>query len=85
MAGRNMNIYFQEENYQAIREIAPKGEVSNLVNEIISAYILEIKRRDAEELRERMIAGYKRNANNQSLKKELESIENSSINDVFLN
>lgn len=85
MAGRNMNIYFQEENYQAIREIASKGEVSNLVNEIISSYILEIKRKEAEELKQRMIAGYKRNAKNKSFKNELESIENSSISDVFVN
>jgi hypothetical protein len=83
MAGRNMNIYFQEENYQMIREISSKGGVSGLVNEIVSEYISELKKKEAEELRNKMISGYKMNAIDLKLKKELESIENSSINDVF--
>jgi hypothetical protein len=79
MVGRNMNVYFQEETYSKIKNLISKREISRFINEAVE----EKLRQKREELRQKLIAGYKSNARNEKLKKELRGLEEASLEDVF--
>lgn len=82
MAGRSVNIYLKEEIYQEIKQEGDKN-VSRLVNEIVTEYLTQRKIQREEELKLKMIAGYKENARNERLKQELAGLENSSSQELF--
>ena len=82
MTGRSVNIYLKEDIYQEIKQASDKN-VSRLVNEIVSDYLMQKKNERETKLRLQMIAGYKENARDEKLKKSLESIENSSSEELF--
>jgi L-arabinose isomerase len=83
MAGRSVNIYLKEDIYQEIRQESNNKNVSRLVNEIVTEYLIQKKNQRAEELRLQMIAGYQENSRDQKLKQELENIENSCSRELF--
>jgi L-arabinose isomerase len=83
MAGRSVNIYLKEDIYQEIRQESNNKNVSRLVNEIVTEYLIQKKNQRAEELRLQMIAGYQENSRDQKLKQELENIENSCSRGLF--
>ena len=71
MSGRNVNIYFQEENYQKIEKLIKERKVSRLMNQLVEDWVEREKEKDKAELRKQMIEGYKRNMNNKKLQEEL--------------
>jgi hypothetical protein len=83
MAGRNMNIYFQEETYSKIRSLVSKREISRFINEAVEEKLQQKQQQKKEELRQKLIADYKDNARNEKLKKELRGLEEASLEDVF--
>jgi len=83
MAGRNMNIYFQEETYSKIKNLVSKREISRFINEAVEEKLQQKQQQKREELRQKLIAGYKANARNEKLKKELRGLEEASLEDVF--
>src|SRR5687767_1716387 len=83
MAGRNMNVYFQEETYSKIKNLVSKREVSRFINEAVEEKLQQKQQQQREELWQKLIAGYKSNARNEKLKKELRGLEEASLEDVF--
>jgi hypothetical protein len=83
MAGRNMNIYFQEETYSKIKDLISKREISRFINEAVEEKLQQKQQQKREELRQKLIAGYKSNARNKKLKQELRGLEEISLEDVF--
>lgn len=66
-----MNIYFQEETYSKIKSLIAKREVSRFINEAVEEKLLQKAQEDKKELRERLIAGYQRQAKNKNLQEML--------------
>jgi hypothetical protein len=83
MVGRNMNVYFQEETYSKIKSLVAKGELSRFINEAVEKKLVEKQQQNKEELRQKIIEGYKANAKNKKLQTELKAMEATSIKDVF--
>jgi Arc/MetJ-type ribon-helix-helix transcriptional regulator len=83
MVGRNMNVYFQEETYSKIRKLVSRREFSRFINEAVEEKLQKKQQQQKEELRQKLIAGYKSNVGNEKLKKELRGLEEASLEDVF--
>lgn len=71
MAGRNKNIYFQEETYNRLLQITGAGKLSKFVNEAVEEKLRKTEQEKKEELRQKLIAGYKVQAKNEKLRKVL--------------
>jgi len=72
MAGRNANIYFPEETYNKLRQVAgPK--ISRFVSEAVEEKIQKTEQKKKEEFQKKLIAGYKAVAKNKKLQKEMEA------------
>jgi post-segregation antitoxin (ccd killing protein) len=72
MAGRNANIYFPEETYNKLRQVAgPK--ISRFVSEAVEEKIQKTEQQKKEEFQKKLIAGYKAVAKNKKLQKEMEA------------
>jgi|SRR6185436_5070103 len=83
MSGRSVNIYLQEETYNQLRKLAGDRKISRFVDKAIVEKLTKEQERKKEELRQRMIAGYKDNAKNKKLQAELGAWENISTRDVL--
>jgi hypothetical protein len=83
MSGRNVNIYFQEENYQKIEKLIKERRVSKLMNQLVEDWDKKEKEQSKEELRLKIIEGYKEDSKNEKLQAELREIEAASVEDVF--
>lgn len=83
MSGRNVNVYLPEETYQKIRNLIEQRKVSKFVDEAIKEKLQKEQQQSKEELRQKMIEGYKRNANNKKLREEMRAMEAASVEDVF--
>lgn len=75
---RNVNICFQNETYEKIKDLVERRKISRFVNEAVEEKlrqeklnILSRKQQEKKELRKKLIAGYKENAKNKNLQKEL--------------
>ena len=71
MVGRNANIYFPEETYNKLRQIAG-AKISRFVSEAVEEKIHREKQQDQAEFQKKLIAGYKRVAKNKKIQKEME-------------
>jgi uncharacterized membrane protein YgaE (UPF0421/DUF939 family) len=71
MTGRNMNVYFQEQTYNKIKNLISKRTISRFINEAVEEKLQQRQKIEKEELRQKLIAGYKSNARNEKLKEEL--------------
>ena len=83
MTGRSVNIYLQEETYNRLRKLTGNRKISRFVDEAIVEKLTKEQERNKEELKERMIAGYKANAENKKLQAELGVWERISTQDVL--
>ncbi|RHZ35739.1 hypothetical protein [endosymbiont GvMRE of Glomus versiforme] len=72
MTGRNINIYFQEETYNKLRQTIGARKISHFVNVTIEEKLQKIQRQAKETLKQKKIAGYQRAMKNKTLQKELE-------------
>ena len=80
MTGKNANIYFPEKTYDRLRQIAgPK--ISRFVSEAVEEKIQREGQQKEQEFQQRLIAGYKRVAQNKKLQKEV-AIWDETLNDA---
>ena len=86
---RNVNIAFQDGVYKKIKDLVERRRISRFVNEAVEEKLrqeeqkaLTSKQKAREELRKKMIAGYKENAKNQKLQKEQE-VWDETISDMW--
>ncbi|RHZ35991.1 hypothetical protein [endosymbiont GvMRE of Glomus versiforme] len=81
MAGRNANIYFPEKTYNKLRQVAgPK--ISRFVSEAVEEKIKREEQHKKEEFQKKLIAGYKKVAQNKKNQKEME-IWDETISDMW--
>ena len=71
MTGRSVNIYLQEETYNQLRKLTGSRKISRFVDEAIIEKLTKEQERNKEELRQKMIEGYKANAKNKKMQAEL--------------
>ncbi|RHZ36434.1 type II toxin-antitoxin system CcdA family antitoxin [endosymbiont GvMRE of Glomus versiforme] len=64
MAGRSVNVYLQEDTYNQLRKLTGSRKISRFVDEAIIEKLTKEQERNKEELKKKMIEGYKANANN---------------------
>ena len=60
---RNINISLEPEVYQGTKKVAPGGEISPFVNNLLKEHLKKIKQ-------EKLIAGYKSTAKSKAVKEE---------------
>ena len=71
MTGRSVNIYLQEETYNRLRKLTGSQKISRFVDEAIVEKLTKEQERNKEELKKKMIEGYRANAKNNKLQAEL--------------
>ena len=82
MTGRNANIYFPEETYNQLRQVAGT-KISRFVSEAVEEKIKKEEQQEKGEFQKRLIAGYKRIAKNKKIQKEV-AIWDETLNDAWL-
>jgi hypothetical protein len=78
MTGRNINIYFQEETYNKIKDLITQRKISRFINEATEEKLA--KKQNTEEFQKKLIAGYKSIAKNKKIQAEL-ALWDETIND----
>jgi len=81
MAGRNANIYFPEEIYSKLRQVAGT-KISRFVSEAVEEKIKREEQQKKEKFQKKLIAGYKSIAKNKKIQKEQE-IWDETISDMW--
>jgi len=69
MTGRNTNIYFQEATYNRLRQITG-SKISKFVNEAVEEKLKKIEKTKIEDLKKRLVKGYKKVAKNKEMRAE---------------
>ena len=82
MTGRNANIYFPEQIYNKLRQVAGV-KISRFVAEAVEEKIERERQQKKEEFQKKLIAGYKRVAKNKKIQKEV-AIWDETLNDAWL-
>jgi len=82
MTGRNANIYFPEETYNKLKQVAGV-KISRFVSEAVEEKIKREQQQKKEEFQKKLIAGYKRVAKNKKIQKEV-AIWDETLNDAWL-
>ena len=83
MTGRNINIYFQEETYNKLRQTIKTRQVSRFVNTLVEEKLQKIHQQKEAELKQKTIASYQKAAQNKKLQKELNETEKAQLEDMF--
>jgi post-segregation antitoxin (ccd killing protein) len=81
MRGRNANIYFSEQTYNKLRQVAGV-KISRFVNEAVEEKIKKTEQKKQEEFQKKLIAGYKTVAKNNKIQKEQE-VWDETISDMW--
>jgi hypothetical protein len=71
MRGHNVNIYFSEATYNRIKPLIAQRKVSRFVNQAVEKELDKGKKKEKEQLREKLVLAYKRMAKNKKLQKEM--------------
>ena len=69
MSGRNLNIYFTEENFNKIKGLIPKKAVSRFVNKAVEEQL----KKETDIFRHQLVADYQDAAHDKELNRELAS------------
>ena len=64
MSGHNVNIYFQEKNYNKIKPLIEQRKVSEFVNKIVEKELEREQGIKKEQLKKQLITAHKRVAKN---------------------
>ena len=83
---RTLSIAIKENTYQELKSKIGVGKISAFVNQAVEKKLSELaqtEKKEKEELRQQLIAGYKVNAHNKKLQKELRVLERASLEDMF--
>jgi post-segregation antitoxin (ccd killing protein) len=70
MTGRNANIYFPEETYNKLRQVAGV-KISRFVSEAVEEKIQREEQQKKEEFQQKLIAGYKKVVQNKKIQEEM--------------
>jgi len=71
MSGRNVAIYFPEATYNKLRQVVgPK--LSRFVSEAVEEKLRKTEQETQKEFQQKLIAGYKKVAQNKKIQKEME-------------
>lgn len=84
MRGCNVNIYFSEETYNKIKPLIQQRKISFFVNQAVEKELESQQKEQKEQLRERLIEAYKREAKNKEVQEEMaiwEGVAGDSISD----
>jgi macrodomain Ter protein organizer (MatP/YcbG family) len=71
MRGHNVNIYFSEETYNRIKPLIKQRKVSQFVNQAVEKELDKEQKQTRAQLKERLIAAYKRETKNKAVQEEL--------------
>jgi post-segregation antitoxin (ccd killing protein) len=71
MAGRNANIYFSEQTYQKLRQVAGI-KISRFVNEAVEEKLRQVEQQKKQEFQQKLIADYQSVAKSKKAQKEAE-------------
>ena len=81
MSGRNVAIYFPEATYNKLRQVVgPK--LSRFVSEAVEEKLRKTEQETQKEFQQKLIAGYKKVAQNKKIQKEME-IWDETISDMW--
>jgi len=83
MTGRSVNIYLQEDTYKAVCQQVGPRQISRYINQAVAEKLAGEQKKMEEELKQKLIAGYKANAKNKKLQSELGVWEKFSTQDVL--
>lgn len=83
MTGRQVNVYLQEKNYNAVRQLVGPRQISRYINQALEEKLAHEQNSAKEKLRQKLIADYKANAKNKKLQAELGAWEKISTQDVL--
>ena len=82
MRGHNVNIYFSEKTYNKIKPLIAQRKVSQFVNQAVEKELEKEQKKEKAELKEKLVAAYKRMAKNKKLQKELAILSETSVKDM---
>jgi hypothetical protein len=60
-----VNIFLYEKNYKRVKDLIERRKISNFINELVERNFQKEEQQKGEELRQKLIAGYKSNARNE--------------------
>lgn len=81
MSGRNVNIYFQEKNYEKVKNLIEQRKVSQLINQLVTEWSQKEQQQNKEEIKKRLVADYQAQVKNKELQKELDEAEETQLED----
>jgi len=81
MTGRNANIYFPEQTYNKLRQVAGV-KISRFVSEAVEEKIKREEQQKKKEFQKRLIEGYKTISKNKKIQKEQE-VWDETISDMW--
>ena len=81
MTGRNANIYFPEQTYNKLRQVAGV-KISRFVSEAVEEKIKREEQQKKKEFQKRLIEGYKTISKNKKIQKEQE-VWDETISDIW--
>jgi post-segregation antitoxin (ccd killing protein) len=81
MRGRNANIYFSEQTYNKLRQVAGV-KISRFVNEAVEEKIKKEGQQKEEKFRQELIADYKSVVKSKKIQKEME-VWDETISDMW--
>ena len=81
MTGRNANIYFPEQTYNKLRQVAGV-KISRFVAEAVEEKIKREEQQKKKEFQKRLIEGYKTISKNKKIQKEQE-VWDETISDIW--
>jgi hypothetical protein len=86
---RNVNICFQDGTYEKIKDLVERRKISQFVNEAVEEKIrheeeeiFNQKQKEEAEIRKKLAEGYRKNASNKKMRKEME-IWDETVEDVL--
>lgn len=71
MRGHNVNIYFSEKTYNKIKGLIAQRKVSKFVNQAVEKELSQTEEKQKEQLKERLIAAYQREAKSKEMQEEM--------------
>jgi len=79
---RTLSIAIKENTYQELKSKIGLGKISAFVNQAVEKELAKEQRKEKAELKEKLVAAYKRMARNKKLQKELAILSEASVKDM---
>jgi len=82
---RTLSIAIKENTYRELKQKVGYGKISSFVNQAVEKKLKDLvqeQKKEQKQLKNRLIAAYKRMGKNQKLQKELAILEQASVEDM---